>query len=359
MKLTKEQARTIQLCSNNFYKFTTEIFSQSTRFDDFKGGDYVKERCNRLAKEKRTIDIAARSHFKSTSLYSYILWKMMYGCLNQDLDIRYFSFNKNLSSFHIREIKSYRTSNPFFEDFIDYKPLAESIITGSWNRKHKITVKPHGLMSFSRGIKTDILCIDDPFKDPENPLKPTAIKRINYIFKSVLLKSVRKGGEIHVVGTPLSYADFTLDPKIHKTFSFKKFPGIVEENGKEVPLWPEFYTVKELKDEIPIMGEKIWQREIMCEPYYSEESYFKKSFLRKNVVNKDLSNIPASQGIHTENRVVAGLDIGKKKHPAGISVFEIVDNKAIMRHWRMVKGWPYFTGKPWNPLRPSLLEYCK
>ena len=77
------------------------------------------------------------------------------------------------------------------------------------------------------------------------------------------------------------------------------------------------------------------------------------------MVNTSLKNISLIQGLNTQNLVIAGLDIGKKKHKSAFHVYEIRDGKAIQVHRKSMTHWPYYTGKPWNPLKPSQVEYCK
>lgn len=356
--MNKDQAKIVQNCVNDFYGFTTKIFAES--FGNFVTGDYIRKHCDVLAKNKKTIRLAFRSSGKSSLFYSWLMYNAMYGSLHKDLDIRYFSFSKTMADWHIRQIKSYLSKNPFFEEFIDMKPLAESVIQGTWNRKTKFIVRPVGIRSFTRGLKADILIIDDILSDPTIPTHPTVIYAINDIFKSVILESIKKGGQIHVAGTPMSRVDFYYNTDLHKTFKFASFPGLVKNKvGQEVSNFPELYSVKDLKDKISGMGEKVWEREIQLHPFYSEDAFFTKSYLRKNLVNSELHNLQIWQTLDTTNFVIGGLDIGKKKHPSGILVFEVVGDKAVLRHFRFMRGWKYFTGRDYDPFRPTQLEYCK
>jgi intein/homing endonuclease len=201
---------------------------------------------------------------------------------------------------------------------------------------------------------------DDILSDPVNLIHPTIILKVSDIFKSVLLESLKPEGEIHIIGSPLSNADIYFDPDIQKRFHFKSTPAIIKDNnGNEIPAWPEFYTLEKIKDKIKTMGEKIFAAEMMMTPYYSTDTFFKKEQLRKDVVNPQLKNIRLYEGINTSDLVVAGLDIGKKKHPADLTIFRIKNNKAIQVHRKQMRKWPYYTGKPFNQMKPSQVEYCK
>jgi len=354
----KEKVQLLSDCSKSFFLFTTKIFSKS--FTNFIGGDYIEESCNYLQKYDRTMKIAARSHFKSSSFYSWILYNIMFRGVNEDLDIRLFSYNETLAGWHISQVKTLIDKNPYFKELINLKPLAENIAAYTWDKRYITRIRPVGITSFTRGAKSDILLLDDVLSDPASKTHPTIILKIGEIFRSVILETVKPGGEIHIVGSPLTRADFYFDPELQKKFHFRKYPGITKDSqGNEVPTWPEFYTLEQLKAKVKVMGERAFASEIQCEPYYSTDSFFKKEQLRKDVVNPQLRNIPLAQGLDTPNLVVAGLDIGRKKHNSSFVVFEIKDKKAIMIHHKIMKSWPYYTAKPFDPFHPSQVEYCK
>jgi len=354
----KDKVETLDEAQRNFYFFCQKILSKSLK--NFIGGKYIEETCNYLSKYKKTLRVAARSHFKSTSLYAKIMSDIMFQGIKRDIDINYFSYSAELAGWHISQIRKLINRNPYFDELINLKPLAEMTASFTWDRRHIINIKPFGIVTFARGIKADYIYLDDILSDPAQPVYPTVILKINDIFRRVILETIRPGGEIHIAGTPLSRADFYQNPEIQKEFHFRKYPGIVkDESGKEVPIWPEFYTLEQLKAKIPVMGEKAFASEILCVPLLSADSFFKKEQLRKTIVNPQLRNIPLAQGLDTRNAVIAGLDIGKKKHPSSFSVFEIVNGKAIQIHQHMFKAWPYFTAKPFDLFKPSQVEYCK
>jgi len=354
----KIRVETLAEAQKSFYSFVDNIFSKS--FNNFFSGDYIKNSCDFLQKYDRTMKIAARSHFKSTSLYAYVMFNIMFRGIKEDLDIRYFSYNETLAGWHIQQIKSLIEKNPYFKEIINLKPIAENIGAYTWDRKHVVRIRPVGIVSFSRGAKSDILLLDDILSDPANPIHPTIILKINQIFRSVILESLKPGGEIHIVGSPISLADLYFDPELQKEFHATFRPGIVkDEDDKEVPVWPEFYTLKQLKAKLRVMGEKAFAAEIMCEPFYSTDSFFKKENLRKTIVNPSLRNIPLAEGLNNQNLIIAGLDIGRKKHKSAFNVFEVKNGKAIQVHRKIMKGWRYFTAKPFDPLKPSQVEYCK
>ena len=353
-----EKIKILAEAKKSFYFFTTEIFSKG--FSNFIGGSYIEKSCNYLSKYNRTMRVAARSHFKSTSIYAKVQRDIMFEGMQKDLDIRYFSYSHDLAGWHIQQIKSLIAKNPYFRELVNLKSSAENVAQYTWDRKHIINLRPAGIVSFTRGLKADKIYADDILSDPANPIHPTIILKINDLFKSVILESIKRDGEIHVVGSPLSLADLYFDPGIQKEFHTIINPGIIEdEQGKEVPQWPEYYTLEQLKAKIPVMGERIFAAEIMCTPFYATDSFFKKEQLRKDVINPQLKNLRLIEGLDTKNLVIAGLDIGKKIHPSVLNVFEVVNGRAIHVHRKKMIKWPYYTGNAYDPLKPSQIEYCK
>lgn len=354
----KEKVQILGDAQKSLYSFTNNIFSKS--FGNFISGAYIENSCNELQRHDRTMRIAFRSGFKSTSFYSKIMRDIMFRGIKEDLDIRYFSYKEELAGWHIGNIKSLITKNPYFDEIINMKSSAENVAQYTWDRKHFINIRPVGIVSFTRGLKASSIYCDDILSDPTNPIHPTIILKINGIFKSVILESLKPGGEIHIIGSPLSKADLYFDPAIQKEFHTTFNPAIIKDiDGNEISAWPEFYSLEDLKKKIFVMGEKAFQAEMMMEPYYSADSYFKKEQLRKDVVNSGLKNIRLIEGFNTRNLVVAGLDIGKKKHVSALEVFEIKDGRAIQIHRKIMKGWKYYSGKKFDPFKPTQVEYCK
>jgi len=354
----KKITQLLKEAQSSFYYFTKTIFKAG--FPQFVDGKYIKECCDYLQKYKRTMRVAARSHFKSSSFYAYIQFLIMFQGFRRDLDIYYFSFNESQSGWHIHNIKSLIAKNPFFAELKNLKPLAENIAAYTFDNQHIIRIRPKGITSFTRGTKADFIFLDDIYADPSSQTNPTVILKINDIFRSVILEAIKPEGEIHVVGTPLSRADIFFEPDIQKEFHIRFYPAIThDENGNEVPTWPEFYTLEELKKKREVMGEKAFAREILCMPFYSTDAFFKKETLRKTVVNPSLRNIPLHEGLDTQDLVIAGLDIGKRRHPSVLNVFRVTNNKAIQVHRKKMVNWPYYSGKSYDPLHPTQLEYCK
>jgi len=350
-----DQIKILSRSATDFEYFVNTIFPLSFR-GSFIKGEYVNRISKFLSQNKKTIRISPKGHMKSTSLYAYFMWKLLHEGASNNIECHYFSYQEQMAGYHIGKIKNLIRANPYYEDLIDKKPIADSTMKYTWNNKRFITMEPHGLIAFKRGIHGDVIFVDDPFQDPSSELVLTTIVRINEVFKSNILDMPKEGtGELHVVGTPQTRDDFFFDTNVTYRFKVKILPAI--QNGKA--LWPEYINLDELTAKRKERGERIFKREYLCDPVYSTKAYFTKEYLKNNAVRPSLVNLGIMTTHDIENTVIGGFDIGQKAHPSHFAVFEIRDKKWIMIHQKFMDHWPYSNGSQYFPVKPTQLEYLK
>lgn len=329
--MLESDIRTVVKAMRSFGYFTRKIFSKS--FERFIYGKHVDDTCDYLEQNRWTMRISARDHFKSTSLYAKMMHIMLQN-LDTNVEMHYFSYNKSLASYHLGKTKELIKFNPYFNSIIDLKKTSEGIMKYSWDGIHSISVQPHGLLSFIRGVHGPYIFVDDPFQDPDNKLNPTKLNKINRIVRTQIPNIITKGGELHIVGTAQSKDDFFFDPDFSHEFATKIMPAIKDEQNK-ITLWPEYKNYADLMRLKRTIGEKYFNQEMMCIPAWSEDSFFKREQL---IINKELSNL---KSLETENDVWLGWDIGGKVHPSHVCIFEATE-KGIMQRlslW-MDKNYP-------------------
>jgi len=360
--LTPQEKEVVKKAIEKGFPYFVENIGKYS-IENFVGGKHVIETARFLSSSKRTMRISFRTSMKSLSFYLYVMWKILTESPHRNYEIHYFSFKEDMAGYHIKKIKEMIKKNPFYRDLIDLKPLSEVVGAWTWDKKHITRIYPHGVTSFTRGIHGDLLLCDDLLSDPENPLNPSIIKKINEIFASVILQSVKPGGEIHIVGTALTRGDFYYDPDIRRGFKFAEWPAIIDEGLEtERSRWPEFISLEELKKIRKQIGPKRFAREYQTSPFYSEEAFFSKPYLRKYAVNPNLINLDPMKPYETSNTVIAGFDIGRKAHYSHLSVFELKNRKWVMIHHRFLvsqsnSAWPYYIEGEFTPFRPSQIPY--
>jgi len=286
------------------------------------------------------------------------MWKIMFELPQMSVEMHYFSFSQDMAGYHVSKVKQAIAANPYFRHLKDKKSTAESVMRYTWDDKHYLTLEPHGLIQFKRGIHCDYVYVDDPFQDPENQLNPTIIKKINEIFKSNILDMPNEvDGELHVAGTPQTDEDFYFDKDITGRFAVKILPAITDQGQA---LWPEWMDLPELEIKRIERTDRIFKREYLCSPVYSTEGFFSRDYLVKKVINPDIVSYKARLQYPKQGEVIAGFDIGKKSHPSHLTVLEHrPDQKLVMIHQKWMDGWSYSNGKDFYEYSPTQLEYLK
>lgn len=323
---------------HSFKYFSNNIFSHSFE-GQYINGKHLDEWANILQDNDFVSFLSARKHSKSTKLYAYVMWKLLRS-IDQDLEILYLSYNSNLAAYHTRNIKTFIQRNPYFEECIDLTP-AEGILKYTWDNEHIFRVEPEGMLSFKRGRHPDIVLVDDPLQDPAAILNLTVIQKITRIFlEEIMSLPKEKTGEIKVVGTAQDERDLFFTIKKMKRFLWKEYKAIQSYKQERV-LWPEMFPFERLisiRDEE--IGEKAFNKEYQCSPVRTEEAFFKREDIMP-VVNPTLKNLKRTDKIKTKNSVFGGMDIGKKRNPTHIAIFENVKNRLIQRHQIFLDGWDY------------------
>lgn len=338
------------LAPTGFPLFVKHIFAESKEIlknQTWTGGEFVDDVAAWLGANNTTLRVSAKDHFKSTSFYAHIMWKIwkLYW-FERNREINYFSYGEGMASYHLAKIKIAIKCNPYFAGIIDMKAQADSILSYSWNGKQKITVHPRGLLEFKRGIHCHDVYVDDPFQDPDNKMVPTKINKINDTMKTQILDMFQN--ELHIAGTAQTNHDFYFDEKFVKRFSRRILPAVVDDK-KQIALWPEWMNYEELMKKKYERGEKIFNQEYLCSPVYSENSFVENKEKLMSVVGNGYHF--SIEGWKTEMEVrakkaeenpdlaylletdkVAGWDLGKKNHPAHFCVFEKINGKRVQIH---------------------------
>jgi len=311
------------------------IFKATIRFKDFlpifwlsydkpKQVSHFDRWADMLQDSKNTAILSARRHLKSTVIYAYLMWQL-FRSVEENREILFISLKEDLARYHIRNLKKLISMNPYFKDYKDLSS-AESEIRGTWSKSEMTQlqfihrIEPSGMESLKRGRRADIIICDDVLADPTIQLEPVKIEKANRIFFEEIMSIPREGGEVKVVGTAQHSSDLFFKLKDNKNFTWSFNPAILNEKNKEV-LWPEVFSYERLLELRDIeLGEKVFNKEYMCSPVWSEDAFFTRQQLMP-LVDANLKNrLDANK--NNRKRFIAGLDIGKHLHPSHLAVFE-------------------------------------
>jgi hypothetical protein len=357
IRLKKELDRRLveQRSLDDFPYFVNTVFAAS--FDRFVSGAYVDDVARFLDGSKRTARVGARDHFKSTSLYARFM-RHLFRTRDTNFEAHYFSYEQNMSGYHIEKIKKLIIPNPYFSSCKDLKATADSVGAWTWDGEHTVTLDPKSLLSFKRGIHPEWIAVDDPFQDPEDKLEPTTILKINDVFKKQILDMPKVGGELHVVGTAQTPQDFFFDQTVMRRFSVSVEPAIVSE-AKRIARWPEHMDFDELLERREERGHKVFAQEYLCSPVYTEDAWLEEDELKACVdVSLTNHNPFKMDGVTFDGDITAGWDLGKKRHPSHLAIFETKDGVSKQLHSKWMERWDYTNGqKDYDPSHPTQLEY--
>lgn len=299
---------------NGYAYFFKNVFPKS--YDhELVFGEYPEQVFQRMQNESWTCDVSARDHMKSTRLYAEIMLEVFTGVEN--INGRYMSYNDDMSAEHLTNVKDLIRRNPLFRHIKDNKQQADSVLDYQ-NGRIRYRCKPSSLLSFKRGLHPNRLYIDDPLRDPENKLAPLVIHKINNIIWTEIIPMVdRQRGKCRIVGTPQTYEDFYFKEQTAELWSIWIQDAIVDE-FKKLVLWKERFTWDSLMRIMRAQGKKKFLQEYRVRPAYEVDSYIERDDLLQ-VVNPNLKNLHYYNPTEDEE-VVAGYDIGKKRHPAHVAI---------------------------------------
>jgi hypothetical protein len=230
----------------------------------------------------RIATLAARDHGKSTFwTYAYPIWRAVFepGC-----EVYIFGKTQEAAQEYI-DIILYGKGN--LRGMIDIPSLAhlvptrEQVMREPRLRLNKSDVRFHNgsrirAVSWgksTRGRHPKYVVCDDVLSDEDMWSETTRKKNIEY-FKGAITNMPPPDGQLIVVGTPFHAADLYSFLRSNKRYKFRKFAGIVREDGKERALFPQRWSLKLLYGKRDEIGSVSFAREILCEPITDDLSIF-------------------------------------------------------------------------------------
>lgn len=350
-ELKKEKVR--RLASEDFAFFILEVFPYS--FDNFITGDYLRQVANFMQGSQRTIRVGPRDHCKSLSLYAHFMWELLKARYDgRDRENHYFSYKNKMAVYHVggaaneNSIKRLIKRNPFFDEVTDEKKDAESIALFKWaGADNYVSLQASGLLTFVRGTHTrSVVYVDDPLQDedPHKKLDPLKVRTINNRIKAAVFSMPQydRGGQLHIVGTPQTSEDFFFDPDFTSQFSVRFDKAILDEKKQKV-LFPEWRSYKWLREKRESLGERLFRQEYMCEPAHSLDSFLDAKRLSVCIDRQLPNSLEHLLGLSLgeDDELIAGLDVGKHRHPSHLSVVQVTPKPWIQRLSMWMDGWEY------------------
>jgi predicted phage terminase large subunit-like protein len=278
-ELTLRKQRT--KASNNFMDFVGEMWPNFIHGDHHaKMAKAFEEVANGTCK-RLIINMPPRhtkSEFASYMLPSWFLGKYPHKKVIQT------SHTAELAVGFGRKVRNLVDSEAYKRVFPDVELQSDSKAAGRWNTNHGGDYFAIGIGGAVTGKGADLLIIDDPHSEQEAALaqfNPEIYDKTYEWYTSGPRQRLQPGGAIVIVMTRWSLRDLTA--QVIKAAAARggdewkviEFPAILD-SGR--PLWPEFWSLKELevlREELP---NSKWQAQYMQQPTSDSSAIIKREW---------------------------------------------------------------------------------
>ena len=183
-----------------------------------------------------------------------------------------------------RKVRNLVDSEPYKRIFPDVELQSDSKAAGRWNTNHGGDYFAIGIGGAVTGKGADLLIIDDPHSEQEAALaafNPEIYDKTYEWYTSGPRQRLQPGGAIVIVMTRWSLRDLTA--QVIKAAAARggdewkviEFPAILDSGN---PLWPEFWSLKELevlREELP---NSKWQAQYMQQPTSDSSAIIKREW---------------------------------------------------------------------------------
>ena len=330
--------------TGSFWEFLRDIWSQGfdhpEYFRAWHGGVVTEdiERC--LEEGVNYCAVLPRFHFKSTILgHAFSVWRLLQA--TRDMSVLYLSYSDGMAKYHISEINKEVNRNPILMNWLKNRsPKAD------YSFRYHLGAKPveimhGGLFSFKRGMHVNgALIADDVLRDPENPLNPAQINKVEDHFMTESLFIPLKDVPVIVLGTPMMPGDLLTKLQKDDRFMARNLPALDPAPNRRV-LMPELYSEDWLLQQQKARP-KSFASEFLLIPHFSTEAYFESEDIEK-CEDATLTNHPASKKYEKsiDEQLFAGFDVGKKRHPSHLVIFRRRGEVLEQIHQSWLDGWNY------------------
>ena len=330
--------------TGSFWEFLRDIWSQGFDHPEYFKAWHVGvvaediERC--LQEGLNYCAVLPRFHFKSTILgHAFSVWRLLQA--TRDMSVLYLSYSDGMAKYHISEINKEVNRNPILMGWLKNRsPKADYYFRYHLGTK-PVEIMHGGLFSFKRGMHVNgALIADDVLRDPENPLNPAQINKVEDHFLTESMFIPLKDIPVIVLGTPMMPGDLLTKLQKDDRFMTRNLPALDPAPNRRV-LMPELYSEEWLLQQQKARP-KSFASEFLLIPHFSTEAYFESEDIEK-CEDATLVNHPASKKYEKsiDEQLFAGFDVGKKRHPSHLVIFRRRGDVLEQIHQSWLDGWNY------------------
>lgn len=186
-----------------------------------------------------------------------------------------------------RRVRNLVGSDSYKDVFPNIELQADSKSASRWGTNFNGEYFAIGVGGALAGRGADLFIIDDPHSEQDAKLgKPDVFLPAWEWFQSGPLQRLMPGGAIIVVMTRWSKLDLTGQIVNQMTkndevddWEVVEFPAILEDkSGQEVPLWPEFWSLEELRSRRAALDIRYWNAQYLQNPVSEEGALIKREW---------------------------------------------------------------------------------
>ena len=189
-----------------------------------------------------------------------------------------------------RRVRNLVGSDAYHDIFPQVELQADSKSASRWGTNFNGEYFAIGVGGALAGRGADLFIIDDPHSEQEAKLgRPDVFLPAWEWFQSGPIQRLMPGGSIIVVMTRWSKLDLTgqIVNQMIKTegvdeWEVVEFPAIIEDKlGNEKPLWPEFWSLEELRSKRAALDIRYWNAQYMQNPTSEEGALIKREWWQR------------------------------------------------------------------------------
>ena len=328
----------------SFWEFVRDVWSQSFDHPEYFQAWHIGVICEDVERaiqdNKNYVAILPRFHFKSTILgHAFSVWRLLKS--KRDCSVLYLSYSDHMSRYHISEINKTVNRNPQLKEWMTNRSPKADFSFRYFIGTSPMEISHGGLFSFKRGMHVNgALIADDILRDPENPLNLSVLSKVEDHFMTESLFIPLRGVPTIVLGTPMLPGDLLTKLQSDERFYSRVLPALDPVPDRRV-LMPELYSEEWLLQQ-QAARPKSFASEFLLVPHLSTESYFEEEDITK-CEDPTLINHSAYKEYENndEERLFAGFDIGKKRHPSHLVIFRKRGGLIEQIHQSWLDGWNY------------------
>ena len=186
-----------------------------------------------------------------------------------------------------RRVRNLVGSDSYKDVFPNIELQADSKSASRWGTNFNGEYFAIGVGGALAGRGADLFIIDDPHSEQDAKLgKPDVFLPAWEWFQSGPLQRLMPGGAIVVVMTRWSKLDLTgqiVNQMVKNdevdNWEVVEFPAILEnKEGDEVPLWPEFWSIEELRSRRAALDIRYWNAQYLQNPVSEEGALIKREW---------------------------------------------------------------------------------